>query len=411
MSQRPASRPGVARVGFFVLAFLVLQHAPAAATQTPTVEPRFTDATSSLLVGQPDEPKFSMAAMAADLDDDGDLDLVIASEYAPNRILINDGSGGLTDESDTRLPRIVGDHEDIAIADFDRDGDLDLVFVGEDDQVNGYHRNDGSGVFDDSTDMLPARATSNAVVAVDIDDDGDHDLIIGNNGQDFVFVNDGQGGFSDETAERYPASDDVTQDIGTGDFDRDGDIDLVLGNEDGNRLLFNDGTGRFADETDGRLPANAEETRQAVVADVDEDGDLDLYFANVALFAEGVDAQDRLLLNDGTGSFTDVTASHLPTDDENTFSGAFIDVDRDGDQDLVTGSTTDLSGESATNPIRVLENDGTGRFAPVDGVVAADVTANTFDVEVADFDRDGQPDLFVASRGQTDRLLLAGPAR
>jgi hypothetical protein len=375
---------------------------PAAAQE----QPFFRDATETHVSDQRPGRKFSMAAAAADLDGDGDLDLAIASEFARNRVLFNDGAGRFTDLSEERLAPIVGDHEDVAIADYDGDGDLDLVFVGEDDQVYGYHLNDGCGRFTDVTERLPRRGTSNAVVAGDFDGDGHVDLFVGNNGQNFLFLNDGAGRFLDATEERLPVRFDITQDADAGDVDGDGDLDLVLGNEDGNVLLINDGTGTFQI---AELPLRLapEETRTAVLADVDGDGDLDVYFANTVLFTPGAEPQDRLLLNDGDGRFTDVTETHLPATADPTMTAAFNDYDGDGDLDLVTGSIGDLSGMTARAPYRAFLNDGTGRFTPDPEVLPPGTTGNGFDIVVADFDGNGADDLFLASRGGPDRLLLS----
>jgi hypothetical protein len=388
---------------------LVWPEAVPAQPATPPATALFEDRTASQLIGQLPEPKHSMGASAADLDGDGDLDIAIAIENGPNRLLINDGTGRLTDESVGRLLQTIGDHEDVAIADYDGDDDLDLVFVGEDDQVYGYHLNDGSGHFNDVTDRLPRRGTSNAVVAADVDLDGDPDLVVGNNGQDFLFLNRGDGTFEDETAGRLPVSDDITQDVAAGDIDADGDIDLVLGNEDGNKVLTNDGAGNFADETADRYPAAAagEETRDADLEDVDGDGDLDLFLANVLLFAPGVDPQDRLLINDGTGRFFDETTMRLPAEQRSTMSAGFLDFDADGDLDIVTGPLGDLGGETAPAAYQALVNEGDGRYSESASVLPPGVTGNGFDVEPADLDGDGQPDLFLASRGQTDRVLIA----
>lgn len=366
-----------------------------------TATPYFIDVSAAALPGKTASPN-AMAASAADLDGDGDLDLAVAIEYGGNRILLNDGTGRFTEAP---LAGPSGDHEDVAIADFDGDGDLDLVFVGEDDQVLGYHLNDGKAGFTDVTDRLPNRATSNTVIAADLDGDGDADLVTANAGPDFVWINDGAGRFADESAARLPQHDDISQDIAVGDIDGDGDLDLAFGNEEQNRLYRNDGTGRFGEAP---LPRRAapEETRDVGFADVDGDGDLDLYFANVRLFNPDRDQQDRLLFNDGTGSFSDATATHLVADDELTTAVAFIDFDRDGDLDLIRGVTGDLRAERSGYPLLAFTNDGTGRFAAASGVLPPSTGANAFDIESADFNGDGRLDLFIASRGGPDRLLL-----
>ncbi|MDH4071253.1 MAG: hypothetical protein OEV30_12630 [Ignavibacteria bacterium] len=99
----------------------------------------------------------SMDARPADLDGDGDLDLVVACEFCPNTILINDGSGFFTDESAARIAQPSRDSEDIGIADFDLDGDTDIVFVSEDDQVNELYFNDGLGLFTDVSEVSAIR--------------------------------------------------------------------------------------------------------------------------------------------------------------------------------------------------------------------------------------------------------------
>lgn len=366
-----------------------------------TVTPYFVDVSTEALPAKTGSPN-AMGATAADLDGDGDADLAIAIEYGINRVLLNDGKGRFR-EAPLQGPS--GDHEDVAIADYDGDGDLDLVFVGEDDQVLGYHLNDGAAGFTDVTERLPNRATSNTVVAVDVDGDGDADLVTANAGPDFVWINDGTGRFSDDSVARLPQHDDISQDIAVGDIDADGDADLVFGNEEQNRLYLNDGAGHFAD---AELPRRAtpEETRDVDLADIDGDGDLDLYFANVRIFNADRDQQDRLLRNDGHGQFTDVTSTQLEPDDELTTSVAFIDYDGDGDLDLIRGRMGDLGAKRSEFPLLAFANDGAGHFTAAPGIVPTVAGANAFDIEVADFNGDGRLDLFVASRGGADRLLI-----
>jgi hypothetical protein len=347
----------------------------------------------------------SMDAEVADLDGDGDLDIVIANEFGSNILLLNDGSGSFSDASDL-LPSASHDSEDIGIADFDTDGDLDIIVVSEDDQINELYFNTGTEFIDEG-DRIPVTGISNSVAVIDVDNDGDLDVLVGNNGQNVVLINDGTGTFFDETDLRLPDIIDTTQDIELGDVDGDGDLDLLVGNEIGNRLLINDGTGSFTDESGGRIPyrVSAEETREADFGDIDGDGDLDIVFANTRFSIPQADRQNRLLVNDGTGLFTDETEDRLPENQDLSFEVDFIDVDADGDLDIVTGNMGVVSAA-----YRVYTNDGGGFFEDAtEALLPMSAVGQGFDVEAADFNGDGLLDLFLVSRGSGDRLLLGVP--
>jgi hypothetical protein len=351
----------------------------------------------------------SMEAKAIDVDVDGDLDLLVAREGSPNVLLLNDGTGRFTDASAARIPQAVRDSEDIAAADFDGDGDVDVVISCEDEfpgtaamPKQTMYLNDGRGVFTDASDRIPGRTVANAVVAGDLDGDGDPDLVFGNAGTEAVLVNDGAGNFSDETASRMPASADVTQDVLLGDVDRDGDLDLVVANEFAgpNHLLLNDGRGFFTAAPDA-IPTRAapEATRNADLGDVDGDGDLDLVFGNVA--AGGAVPQSRLLLNDGTGRFQDVTGDRLPAIMAAAMDAELVDVDGDRDPDLVTVPFP-------AGPYRAYLNDG-GRFTEATGqVFPSGFSGQGVEVEAGDYDGNGRLDLYVATYVESpDHLLLA----
>jgi hypothetical protein len=359
----------------------------------------FVDVTATHV---PPTPGSSMDAQSFDADGDGDLDLLVAKEFAPNVLLLNDGSGRMTVAPAGALPPGAHDSEDVAVADYDGDGDLDAVVAAEDDRASEFYGNAGAGVFTDAGSLLPARGISNSVIAADVDGDGDADLVFGNDGQDFLFINTG-GRFSDQTRRRLPADDTRTQDMEAGDVDGDGDLDLVVGNAvDGNRLLLNDGRGFFTQAAPGRLPLRAapEETREADLADVDGDGDLDLYFANVA-FGPGIDPQDRLLVNDGRGWFTDETATRIGRETAYTVDAEFTDVDGDGDLDLVTANLNE--GKN----YRVSLNDGTGVFKDATGsVFPSSLSGQGIDAEVADFDGDGRLDIYFCNYVGGDSMIL-----
>ena len=355
-----------------------------------------------------DLQQLSMDAGVADLDQDGDMDIIIANEHRPNILLINDGKGRFANESAKRIPQVDHDSEDIGIADFDLDGDLDVIVVSEDDKVNELYLNNGDGTFSDSGSRIPVTGTSNSVVVFDISQDGAPDIMIGNNGQNNILINDGKGQFKDETYQRFGEFIDVTQDLTLGDIDNDGDQDLLIGNEDANRILINKGDGFFEDESSERLVyrTTPEETREVDLADIDGDGDLDILYGNVQAFVEYAPRQNRLLLNDGKGFFTDITDIHLPKDDNRCFGVAFLDIDGDGDEDIMTGNTNGASFGGDT-PFSVYLNNGKGKFTDATGsIIPENITGRGFDIDFVDFNGDNIKDLFLSNRGTQDFLLF-----
>jgi hypothetical protein len=342
-----------------------------------------------------------MSAAAGDVDGDGDLDLALAMEFQPKILLVNDGSGAFADAS-AHLPRTVHDNEEVAFADFDRDGDLDLVFVSEDDQTDELFLNLVEGRYSDASPRLDAGATtSNGLAVIDLDNDGTPDVLTGNIGANLALINYGEATFSDETFRRWPQrGDSRTQDLELVDVDHDGDLDVVVGNEGQNQLYLNDGRGQLVDATAGRMPVRIDETREIKAADVDGDGDSDLVVGNVR-FALDESRQDYLLLNDGTGRFSDAPPGRLPADDRDNFTIQVADVDRDGDADIISPATS----FTGIGNYQVLLNDGSGFFleAAANTVLPASADGNGFDVVVEDFNGDGTADLFLCNRANRTR--------
>ncbi len=353
---------------------------------------------------------FAMNAKAGDLDGDGDLDIVIAMEFERNRLLLNDGAGRFSDAS-ANLPSNACDSEEIALADIDGDADLDIVVANEDDLRPEMYLNDGSGIFTDVSERLNVRVKANAVLAFDANGDARPDLFFGGDKVSHLLMNQGNGQYRDESSARLPDTFAGVQDVAAGDLDADGDLDLVLGAEDRNQIYVNDGQGRFALAAPTALPraAKPEETRDAELVDVDSDGDLDVFFANVRLWNPNASPQSRLLLNDGRGAFSDATSAWLPQREESTLAAQPADVDGDGRLDLITGTLADLTGATSNAPLRFLIHRG-DRFEDAQGLALDGVGANTFDILWADLNGDATPDVFVASRGGPDQLLLStGP--
>ncbi len=345
----------------------------------------------------------SVDVQSADLDNDGDFDIVLANEYQVNAILYNEGSAQFLLAPPNTLPSSVHDSEDIAIADFNADGFLDIVFVSEDTYEHEYYINNGLGQYS-MLQFLPFTECA-AAAAYDFNNDGFTDLFIGNLGQNMILINDQTGHLVNETADRLPAVFDQTHDAQYADIDGDGDGDLLLGNEHNNQIWINDGFGYFEDQSAARLPSVAVpfDSRKLVVEDVDGDGDLDIFLATV-MFTMWDDAQNRLFLNDGAGYFTDVTATHLPLIKDQSLDAVFLDVDVDGDQDLVIGGVLD-------NPLKCYVNNGVGQFETATEPVFGDYmdyvdTLDIFSLINKDFNADGYDDIYIANRAGKDVLLL-----
>lgn len=364
----------------------------------PDTTSLYRNATSSHLADQ--LTGTSAKAKAGDLDNDGDLEIVVASELEANKVLINNGSGEFTDESSSRLPAQQYDSQDLIIADLNNDGNQDLFFVGDQNETNELYINDGRGSFSDLTNRIPFSGTSTSVAANDVDGDGTTDILIGNLGQNVLLMNSGNAFFNNQTNERLPQISDGTRDIVFGDITGNNLRDIIIGNEDVNRIWINTGSGFFTDQTTNRIPFinDLEETYDVDIADIDGDGDRDLYFGNTG-FQNEANPQDRILINDGQGFFSDQTSDRLPTITTNTFDAEFADIDIDDDLDLIVG---DYDGG-----IRILINDGDGFFSDQsNNWIPDDFTPRVMDLEIADFNNDELADIYTSVRDGQDQLLL-----
>ncbi len=340
--------------------------------------------------------------LAVDIDGDGDMDVVIANEFQNNVVLINDGMGVFT-RGGMGIPLDEEhDSEAITIADFSGNEELDLIFVSEDDFEHEYYWNEGSGNFIEPALSLPL-TNCRAVDASDFNGDNIPDLMLGNNGQNFMLINDGVGAFINETFDRIPFVDDKTQDIATNDIDNDGDLDIFLADEDSNRLLINDGTGVFVDESAERLPQGVNlDSRTGIFEDVDMDGDSDLFLCNVE-FSVGKNPKNRLYLNDGNGFFTDHTDTNTPDYTDQTLDAVFTDLDFDGDPDLILANILGIQ-------MSAYLNDGNGKFTDhTELIFGTPYTIEAFSITKADFNGDDVEDIYIGNKEGKDILLIRDP--
>ncbi|MBX3464636.1 MAG: VCBS repeat-containing protein [Planctomycetes bacterium] len=290
--------------------------------------------------------------------------------------------------------------EGCLLVDVDGDGDLDVVFA------NGYvlstsgqaiqptllinRIGQGLGLVDETAARLPALAIRGTLaVAFDVDGDGDLDLVFACNGnsQQRLYVNDGAGHFTDESTTRLPGMVITAAGCAYGDVDQDGDLDLFFNDELTNgqlKLCLNDGTGTFTNVTGTHVVAAPKSNQQDIVlCDLDNDWDLDVINC-------GKSAGQQIFFNDGTGRFLTVTTALLPAGTTLTYEFEAADLDHDGDLDLAMLS---YSGVTDTLLRNELIPSGTLSFTNLPGALAGGAGDDDNEWAFVDCDDDGDLDL------------------
>jgi RHS repeat-associated protein len=320
------------------------------------------------------------------------LALVCALVFSPGALALDDATlPPFLDETDSRLPARSDATYDVAVGDVDGDADLDILVAN-----GGQSRlwiNDSGFFTDETATRLPALSdTTLSVVAGDVDGDDDEDLFLANaSGTNRLLINDGSGHFADETPGRLPALVQVSISAALGDLDSDSDLDLVVANRGSqNRILVNNGAGVFTDESWLLLLPDSDRTYDVELLDVEGNGSLDIFLLN-----QGVSS--RLLVNDGLGFFADLTTSRLPPLVVEGLDAEPADVDGDGAFDLVLAA--------GSSGMKILLNDGSGAFSDQTAARAPPLDAFPIQVRSGDVDFDGDLDLVLAAAGQ-DRLLF-----
>jgi len=296
-------------------------------------------------------------------------------------------------------------------ADWDKDRDLDLfastTYAGISPAYNHLYQNNGNGFFQDITSaIIPPQTvdlTTRGVAAADFDKDGDLDLYFSNpltSADPFnplpsppqslpnFYMNNGDGTFTAE----YRGLDwtGFTQGVTTGDYDNDGDIDIAQAMWGPPSTVYrNDGTGHFQNVGGqiGISVSNGESDNGIVWADVDNDGDLDLAIVGngrIALYRNRGKSYYRYQVIRWTRAI-------------GGFQVCFGDFDNDTFLELY------LSGEN------IYDNDGEGQFSLVptseSGLEDSLVIEDPRGAALADFDNDGDLDIYVTNKDGYNRLF------
>ena len=284
--------------------------------------------------------EFSRAAYG-DYDGDGDLGVVVigrdGNAVPATTLYQNDGSGGFSE--DTSIPLLDVMYGDVAWGDYDGDGDLDLLLLGVASDQTGYtklYNNMGNGNWrEDGNTNLPGRLHGSAAWG-DYDRDGDLDVVLIGNANDNrpyskIYQNDGAGRFTHDVSIVFPDMAHGTVDWG--DYDNDDDLDLLLTgqtSDTGTHTLIyqNDGSGNLQN---ANISLQNLSHGGAAWGDYDGDGDLDIVLSS--------NSGGSYYENRGGNQFVRFWGFNYSG--TNT-SVAWGDYDGDGDVDIVTSGTTSV---------------------------------------------------------------------
>ncbi len=344
--------------------------------------PIFTARTISTLVDT------ATSVRAADLDADGDLD-VVATSFS-NDTLYWFESDGAPDPDFVRrtISTAVDGAVSVAIQDIDGDGDMDIVSGARESDTVAIHLNNGNADPFFTTQTISASIDAPyAVDAIDVDADGDMDVLaVAFNGNQVVWF-ENLGGAPNSFATHVISTGVLgPRSIQAADLNGDGDIDVLTASADGNTLDW------FSNQTIHRsasfpqeivLETGRDVAQQTIAVDLDGDGDLDIASAS---FGDDTLAWHR---NDGASPFPSFSSITISTSEDGVGPVHAADLDADGDMDLLVGAFH-------ADTMAWYQNDG----AAVPNFTRRQISNNLIEPQsifTADLDGDGDLDVLSAS--------------
>ena len=333
---------------------------------------------------------------AADLDGDGDADVLSASS-SDDKIAWFENQGGGVFSSQRVITTDADEATSVYAADLDGDGDADVLSSSEADNKIAWYENQGGGVFSSQRVITTDADGAEIVHAADLDGDGDADVLWASTkyfeGEDVLVIdskvawheNLGGGRFSSQRVITTDA--DGAESVHAADLDGDGDADVLSASYYDDKIAWyeNQGGGVFSSQR--VITTDAVGARSVHAADLDGDGDADV------LSASSSDDKIAWYENQGGGVFSSQRV--ITTDAVGARSVHAADLDGDGDADVLSASSSD-------DKIAWYENQGGGVFSS-QRVITTDADVAT-SVYAADLDGDGDLDL-LAPAYRADAIL------
>ncbi|WP_298546432.1 FG-GAP-like repeat-containing protein [uncultured Aquimarina sp.] len=251
---------------------------------------------------------FSEMITWVDINNDQLLDIYFTNSAgaAANRYYENQGDGSFLPVTNLAITGEILGTRSVDWIDYDNDGDCDLFLTNENNARNSLFRNDGVDSFTQITNLSIVQDFRNSGGSSwgDIDNDGDYDLFVANynNQNNQLFINDG-GTFIEQTSSVIASGGGFSFGSSFADFDNDGDLDLLVCNafltgQQNNFVYINDGQGNFTQDTTSALALQTGWTFGCAFGDYNNDGWLDVILANTLNEAQ----TNSLFKNTGSGN-------------------------------------------------------------------------------------------------------------
>lgn len=338
-----------------------------------------------------------------DYDNDGLVDLFnsngSSSTEETSDLYRNNGDGTFIEITDNIAVSETGLSYCSSWADYDNDGFIDLFISNTSHQDNYLYRNLGGGDFlkIEEGEIVQDGAKSDGCSWADYDNDGYVDLFVANlsNQHNFLYHNNQNGEFHRMTDTiLFPQVGDGGKSNGCAwaDFNNDGYVDLFVANasDQDNRLYLNQMGERFISLDTSEPASDGSSSLGGSWGDYDNDGDLDLFVTN------GADQNNMLYINQGDSLFfrpEDATSYPMITDQGASGGAAWGDYNNDGSLDLYVANRNNQNNF-------LYRNNGDGSFLKITDEIIVNTTDFSVSCSWADYDRDGNLDLFVANGGQ-----------
>jgi len=362
----------------------------------------FAESTANTFVGVSD-----CSVMPIDIDNDNDNDIIFtgrainssAYNYDFTSLYLNQGTGIFDEITSSQFEGV--DHSSAIYADIDNDGDNDMLISGssfDEKSLTNIYINDGVGNFSIDLNSSIINVQQASTIFGDIDNDGDEDLFITGMTQDNslvskLYLNDGVGIFVEDTNTFINVR---VSSCAFADIDGDNDLDLLITGESSSvglidapltKLYVNNGLGDFQESNTNSFVNVASSSIE--FSDIDGDNDLDLLITGDAGFSSPSNNVSKLYSNDGSGNYTEILNTGISNVGYSSIS--FCDVDNDNDNDLfITG---------IKNSMYISElymNDGIGNFS----IVASTpfIGVHNSSISFGDIDSDSDMDLLITGK-------------